>query len=157
MYGGVPVGGGNRKSREGPLKVCQVLLWGFGRVHEDGQKSLRTHSSHRGRRAMHTRRPCRINRSDNPVHSSGGTIEVTCRSILTGSRDDTSFSRLVRRMTWVSTANPGWLKPAPRITLAVFRPMPGILSRSSIVAGTTPSNSSTSFRLASMILRDLTR
>src|SRR5712691_911164 len=144
-------------SGEGPPKVSQVFLRAPGRVHDDGQKSLRTHSSHRGRRAMHTRRPCRIKRSDKPVHSSGGTIAVTCCSILTGSRVETSLIRLVKRMTWVSTAKPGWLIPAPRMTLAVLRPMPGICRRSSMVAGTTPSNSSTSLRLASMIRLDLTR
>src|SRR5216683_6634831 len=133
------------------------FLPGFGRVVDDGQKSLRMHSSHRGRRAMQIRRPCRINRSDNPVHSSGGTIEHTCRSILTGSRDDTSLSRLVRRITCVSTAKPGTLNPTPRMTLAVLRPMPGILSRSSMFPGTSPPNSSTRVLPAAMILRVLAR
>src|SRR5713101_3783275 len=137
---GRPVGGGNRKSGEGPQEVCQVFearARCFGRVVDDGQKSLRMHSSHRGRRAMHTRRPCRIRRSDNPVHSSGGTIEMTCRSILTGSRVDTSLRRLVRRITCVSTANPGTLNPAPRITLAVLRPIPGTWSKPSMLASTS--------------------
>src|SRR6267143_640461 len=109
-------GGGTGKSREGPLEVGQLLLPRFGRVVDDGQKSLRTHCSQRGRRAMQIRLPCRINRRDSPVHSSFGTIDVTCRSIFSGSRVETSFSRLVSLMTCVSTANPGSLNPTPRIT-----------------------------------------
>src|SRR2546430_9402459 len=113
-----------------------------GRSSDDGQKSLSTHSSQRGRRASHTRRPCRIRRRESPVQSSFGTIAQTWYSIFTGSRVATSPSRLVSRITWVSTANPGESNPAPRITYAVLRPIPGILTISSIVVGTSPPNSS---------------
>src|SRR5947209_16033304 len=71
-WGRVPV------MRGGPPKgMSGRYLAAFGRVVDDGQKSFRMHSSQRGRRAMQIRRPCRIRRSDKPVHSSLGTIEQT--------------------------------------------------------------------------------
>src|SRR5207237_3860347 len=106
---------------------------GPGRTGDEGQKSVRTHSSHLGRRATQPLRPCRIRRSEGAVHSSFGTIEHTWNSIFTGSLVLTSPSRLVSRITCVSTANPGTPNPAPRITFAVLRPIPGILIRSSMV------------------------
>src|SRR5579859_6488481 len=129
----------------------------LGRVVDDGQKSLSTHSSQRGRRAMHTRLPCRISLSDSPVHSLGGTIAVTCLSIFTGSRVEASPRRFVSRVTCVSTAKPGTPKPTPRMTFAVLRPIPGSVTRSSIRGGTTPPKSSVSFRAAAMIERVLAR
>src|SRR5438270_6512921 len=92
-----------------------------------------------------------MSRSDRAVHSSGGTIDVTWNSIFTGSFVWTRPIRFVRRMTCVSTANPGMPNPAPRITLAVLRPIPGICVSSSIVRGTSPPKRSTSARLAAMI------
>src|SRR5207245_8250392 len=88
---------------------------------------------------------------DRAVHSSFGTIAPTWYSIFTGSRVATSPSRLVSRITWVSTAKPGESKPAPRITFAVLRPIPGLLTMSSIVVGTSPPKSSTRARLAARI------
>src|SRR5450759_4964957 len=69
----------------------------------------------------------------------------------------TNRLRLVSRVTWVSTANPGTPNPTPRITFAVLRPMPGSLTNSSSVAGTTPPNSSIRLRLVSMIRRVFSR
>ena len=40
---------------------------------EDGQRSTSTQSSHRGARAMHTRRPCQISRCGKIPHSPRGT------------------------------------------------------------------------------------
>src|SRR5438477_7654164 len=70
-------GGGGAGSKGGPPKGMpgHDRRPGFGRVVDEGQKSVRMHPSHRGRRAMHTRRPWRMSRSDRPVHSSLGTIE----------------------------------------------------------------------------------
>src|SRR5229473_457672 len=48
-------------------------------------------------------------------------------------------------------------KPAPRITFAVLRPMPGTVTRSSMRGGTSPPNCSTSVRLAAMMRRALVR
>src|SRR2546430_10936129 len=135
-----------------PLRILR-----FGLVSEEGQKSFSAHSSHPGRRSSHTLLPWRIRRNESAVHSSSGTIEQTWYSILTGFLVFTSPSRLVSLITCVSTANPGTPKPAPRITLAVLRPIPGTLIRSSIVFGTSPPNSSTSLRLAAMILWVLAR
>src|SRR6202521_751454 len=153
-------GEGPAREEGGPSQGFAYFVFrglGLGRVLEDGQKSLRMHSGHFGLRARQIRRPWRIRRRDRPVHSSFGTIEQTCRSIFTGSLDDVSFSRLVRRLTWVSTAKPGTPKPTPRITFAVLRPMPGSLTRSSMLFGTSPPKSSTSLRLAAMIERVLAR
>src|SRR5207302_7058781 len=125
---------------------------GLGRTVDEGQKSLSTHSSHLGRRATHTLRPCRIRRSERAVHSSFGTIEHTWNSIFTGSLVLTSPSRLVSRITCVSTANPGTPNPAPRISYAVFCLKPKILIRSSLVLVISHPNNSPSLRLAAMIL-----
>src|ERR1700704_6074949 len=57
----------------------------FARTVEEGQKSFSTHSGQRGARATQIRRPCRIKRRLNPVHSDGGISLVTSASILTGS------------------------------------------------------------------------
>src|SRR5207245_8662784 len=126
--------------REGPKGAYFLVRRRFGRVHDDGQKSFITHSSHRGRRATHTRRPCKIRRSDSAVHSLGGTMRVTCASIFSGTRVFTSPSLFVSRVTCVSTAKPGMPKPAPRITFAVLRPIPGTVTRSSMPGGPSPPN-----------------
>src|SRR5437870_1482473 len=79
----------------------------LGRSSDDGQNSLSTHSSQRGRRAKHTLLPCRISRRDRAVHSSFGTTAHTWYSIFTGSLVATIPSRFVSLFTWVSTAKPG--------------------------------------------------
>src|SRR2546425_5223305 len=60
-------------AREGAARARRDL----GRTVDEGQKSFSTHSSHFGRRATQTPRPCRIRRSDSAVHSSRGTIQQT--------------------------------------------------------------------------------
>src|SRR5439155_27061086 len=140
---------------EGPKASYFWVRRVFGRGQGDGQKSFSTHSSQRGRRATQTRRPCRIRRSDSAVHSLDGTIRVTCASIFSGTRVFTSPRRLLSRVTCVSTAKPGMPKPAPRITFAVLRPIPGTFTRSSMRGGTSPPNCSTSVRLAAMMRRVL--
>src|SRR5689334_12762230 len=52
---------------------------------ELGQKSCNTQSSQRGRRAMHTRRPCRMSRRLNSPRSAAGIIGFNTYSILTAS------------------------------------------------------------------------
>src|ERR1700682_3146458 len=158
MTSGVPAGGGSRTGggEPGPGSAYFVLR-DLGRVLDEGQKSLRMHSGHFGRRARQMRRPWRIKRRDRPVHSSFGTIEHTWRSILTGSLDEASLRRLVSRLTWVSTAKPGTPKPTPRMTFAVSRLIPGRWTRSSMLSGPAPPNSWTSLRLAAMIERVLAR
>src|SRR5438874_8641276 len=128
-----------------------------GRTVDEGQKSFSTHSGHLGARATQTRRPCRIKRKLKPVHSGGGISFVTSASILTGSVLLVRPSRRVSRVTWVSTANPGMPKATPSTTLAVFRPTPGRVTRSSILGGTSPWNRSTRAALAAMMVFALVR
>jgi hypothetical protein len=92
---------------------------------DDGQKSARTHSPQRGRRAMHTRRPCRIRRRLNAPHWAAGSRRQTSVSMRTGSVASVRPSSRVSRVTWVSTGRPGRPKPTLRTTLAVLRPTPG--------------------------------
>ncbi len=127
------------------------------RMLELGQKSVRTHSSHRGCRAWQIWRPWRIKRRESAVQSAGMTTAQTCRSTIAGSGLDASPSRLVTRRTCVSTGNPGIPKPTPRMAFAPFRPIPGNLRSSSIVLGTSPPWRSTNARLAPMIVRALVR
>src|SRR6059058_2449805 len=128
----------------------------LARTVDDGQKSLSTHSGQRGVRARQMRRPCRMRRRLKPVHSSGGSILVTSASIFTGSVLLVRTSRLVSRLTWVSTANPGMPKATPSTTLAVLRPTPGNVTRSSIRGGTSPWKRSIRAALAAMIVLALT-
>src|SRR5256885_13420469 len=58
---------------------------GESHTRELGHNWLITHTSHFGRRAMHTRRPCRISVCENQVHLSRGTSVIRSRSIFTGS------------------------------------------------------------------------
>src|SRR2546430_16227055 len=129
----------------------------FARTVDEGQKSLSTHSGHRGARATQIRRPCRIKRRLNPVHSDFGSILVTSASILTGSVLLVRPRRRVSRFTWVSTAKPGTLKATPSTTLAVLRPTPGSVTRSSIRPGTSPPKRSTSALLVAMMVLAFTR
>src|SRR5207245_1141191 len=62
----------------------------------------------------------------------------------------------VSRLTWVSTANPGMPKATPSTTLAVLRPTPGNVTRSSIRGGTSPWKRSIRAALAAMIVLALT-
>ena len=80
----------------------------------------------------------------------------TC-STLTGSVSSVRPSRLDRRCTWVSTGRPGRSNATLRSTLAVLRPTPGNVTRSSIREGTTPSNRSTTAVAMPMRLRVLAR
>src|SRR5450759_2587442 len=64
-------------------------------------------------------------------------------------------SLALRRVTWVSTASPGKPKATPRTTLAVLRPTPGSVTRSSIRGGTWPSKRSTSALAQPMLDRVL--
>src|SRR2546422_11638827 len=76
---------------------------------ELGPSRLISHSSHFGRRAMHTRRPCRISVCENHVHLSRGTSAIKSRSIFTGSFSVVRPSSVVSRCTWVSTTIPSFL------------------------------------------------
>src|SRR2546421_13109197 len=71
--GRLGVGTGREEGGPATAAVARVRR-GLGRTVEEGQKTLSTHSSHPGRRAMPTRGPCRIRRNDKPGHSSGGAI-----------------------------------------------------------------------------------
>src|SRR6185503_3037974 len=52
---------------------------------DEGQRSLSTHCSHSGRRAMQIARPCEIRRWDSIVHWSLGKSAIRSCSIFTGS------------------------------------------------------------------------
>ena len=91
------------------------------------------------------------------VHSAAGTRFVRSRSILTGSVSVLRPRRRLRRLTWVSTGNPGTPKALPRMTLAVLRPTPFSATNSSMVVGTSPPWRSTSCRQQSRMLRALAR
>src|ERR1700716_2151425 len=84
---------GTSRPARGPDRLHHTL-------NADGQMSLRMHTSHWGLRALHTRRPCRIRRSDSAPRSSGSTIPSRSSSIFTGSVSFVSFSRRTRRITW---------------------------------------------------------
>src|ERR1035437_6491572 len=84
-----------------------------------------------------------IRRNPKSDHFSGGSILQTSASILTGSFCRVRPSLALRRVTWVSTASPGKPKATPRTTLAVLRPTPGSVTRSSISGGTWSSKRST--------------
>src|SRR5437016_9244743 len=106
---------------------------------ELGHNRFTTQISHFGRRAMHTRRPCRIRVCENQVHFSRGTSAIRSRSIFTGSFSFVRSSRVAIRCTWVSTTTPSFfLNQHPSTTFAVLRPTPGSCTSSSIVSGTCP-------------------
>src|SRR5262249_25093299 len=110
---------------------------------DDGQKSSRTQISHFGDRASHTRRPWRIKRRLSPPRSAAGTMALRANSIFTGSVWSVRPRRRDNRATWVSTGRPGSLNHTLRTTLAVLRPTPGSVTRSSRALGTSPPNRST--------------
>ncbi len=99
--------------------------------------------SHRGLRAAHTARPWRISRRLSTPRSFAGTIGLSASSAFTGSVSCVRSSRRERRPTWVSTGRPGRSSATLRSTLAVLRPTPGMVTRSSIALGTSPPKRST--------------
>ena len=123
----------------------------------EGQMSASAQSAHRGRLAMQTRLPWSISVRPNDPQSRGGSRAQTSDSIRTGSLDWVKPSSFVSRATWVSTARPGRSNATLLITLAVFRPTPGRLTRSSIAVGTSPANLLSSSRPRPMRLRALAR
>ena len=66
---------------------------------------------------------------------AAGTMASTTRSTFTGSVSWVMPRRFTRRPTWVSTGNPGRSRATERTTLAVLRPTPGSVTRSSMRAG----------------------
>jgi hypothetical protein len=67
-----------------------------------------------------------------------GTSAPTACSTLTGSSSAVQPQRRTSLPKCVSTVMPGTLNALPRMTLAVLRPMPGSLTSSSSVAGSSP-------------------
>ena len=67
-----------------------------------------------------------------------GHKRLRSNSILSGLVLFVNPSRCERRMTWVSTPMVCWPKALPSTILAVFRPTPGRVSRSSSLSGTLP-------------------
>src|SRR5438034_10774304 len=89
---------------------------------ELGHSRFTTHISHFGRRAMHTRRPCRISVCENHVHLSRGTSAIRSRSLFPGSFSLVRPSGLDSRWTWVSTTDPSFLpNQVPSTTVGVRR------------------------------------
>ena len=76
--------------------------------------------------------------SDASVHRTEGSAAHSCCSILTESSAEAMPSRFLTRSTCRSTGEPGTRSACPSTTLAVFRPTPGNLTRSSMRAGTLP-------------------
>ena len=99
---------------------------------------------HAGLRAWQTRRPWKMIRCESIVHSRRSMSLPTAVSIFTGSVSVVHAQRPTSRWKWVSTVSPGTSNALPRITLAVLRPMPGSVTRSTSRPGTCPSNRSTS-------------
>ncbi len=93
----------------------------------DGQMSTSTQPGQFGLRAKHTRRPCRMSRSEKRPRSSGGTSTLRSSSAFTGSVSVVSFRRRAKRPTCVSTGRPGRSNATDRTTLPVLRPTPGQL------------------------------
>ena len=77
------------------------------------------------------------------VQSRFGNSSPTSASTFTGSSCSVQPKRRDSRPKWVSTVMPGTSKALPRMTLAVLRPMPGSVTRSLSLAGTSPSYRST--------------
>src|SRR2546421_11824468 len=70
------LGVGTGREEGGPATAGMARVRrGLGRTGEEGQKTVSTHSSHRGRRPVQKPRPVRVRRIDNPVHSSPGPTE----------------------------------------------------------------------------------
>src|SRR5947208_4684102 len=129
----------------GGLEVGGRLRREAVHTRELGHRSRNTHTSHRGRRAMHTVRPCRISMCENTLHLGRGTSGMRSRWIFTGSSWRVSLSSRVMRCTCVSTTTPSFFpNQVPRMTLAVLRPTPGRATSASIVSGTLPPCRSTS-------------
>src|SRR5204862_3297102 len=106
---------------------------------ELGHNRFSTQISHSGRRAIHTRRPCRISVCENQVHLSRGTSVIRSRSIFTGSRCFVRPSSVASRRTWVSTTMPSFFpNQVPSTTFAVLRPTPASWPSCSMVSGTVP-------------------
>ena len=90
------------------------------------------------------RRPCQIRWWLSIVQSRLGNSAPTACSTLTGSVSSVQPKRRASRPKWVSTVMPGMPKALPSTTLAVLRPTPGSVTRSSRRGGTSPSYRSTS-------------
>ncbi len=88
--------------------------------------------------AWQTRRPCQIRWWLSIVQSRFGKSAPTACSALTGSVSLVQPKRRASRPKWVSTVMPGMPKALPSTTLAVLRPTPGSLTRSSRRGGTSP-------------------
>ena len=101
--------------------------------------SARGHLSHLGLRAGQISRPNSTMRWQKSDPISGGMIFFKATSICLGSFVATSPSRLAMRIMWVSTTTLSLPYTSPTIRLAVLRPTPGRVSRSSMVSGTRPS------------------
>jgi hypothetical protein len=109
----------------------------------DGHPAARTQPAQSGRRAWHTRRPWKISRCENIVHSFFSTRAVISRSTATASVCVVSPSPThapARRAC--PPGNPGTPKALPSTTFAVLRPTPGRATSSSIDPGTSPPCSS---------------
>ena len=119
--------------------------------------SAKMQRMHAGRRAIHVARPCRINRRLNAPRSAAGTTAFSSCSTLTGSLSSVRPNRLLSRRTCVSTGSPGRSKATLRTTLAVFRPTPGTVTKSSSLVGTSPPNRCSSAAAIPMRLRALAR
>src|SRR5581483_11642589 len=116
------------------------------------------HCAHLGERATQSLRPCQISWCENKVHRSWGIIAIRSCSIFFGSSCFVSSRRRDKRCTCVSTTTPSFrLNHVPRTTLAVLRATPGSVSRSSMLSGTLPPKSLTTFLAAPTTDFDLLR
>ncbi len=107
---------------------------------DDGQNGSTVHSSHKARRALHTRRPCAMSRCEKKIQSRRGTSSIKSRSIFSGCPCAVNPSLCESRATCVSTTMPAVMpKALPSTTLAVLRATPGSSSNSSSFGGTRPS------------------
>ena len=71
--------------------------------------------------------------------SAAGIMELSTYSTFTGSVSSVMPNRRASRNTCVSTGKPGRPRATDRTTLAVLRPTPGNVTRSSTAPGTSPS------------------
>ncbi len=97
-----------------------------------------------GLREWHTRRPWKTTRCESIVQSLLGKIAATSASTFSASSAVVQPKRRARRPKCVSTVIPGTPKALPSTTLAVLRPTPGSVTRSSRRPGTLPSKRSRS-------------
>lgn len=136
----------------GPLRGPAPFFPGsfspFGPTPTFLQKPAMQQFSQKALRAVHTALPWSTSLWQKLLDSSGGSTAHRSFSTFSGAVLAVSPSRPAMRMQWVSVTTAGLPYTSPSTRLAVLRPTPGSFSRSSMLSGTLPPNSSLIIRQA---------